>query len=196
MADQKKMTEQIISEMIDEHVTVMSDVKKLLPQINEIINLSVTALQRGNKILVCGNGGSAADSQHLAAELVGRYKKERAGLPVIALTTDTSILTSVGNDYSMDELFARQVEALGGRGDVLIGISTSGNSINVLKAVEKGNEKGCVTVGLLGKTGGRIKAGVRHGIVIPSENTPRVQEAHGLIVHMFCECVENRMFPG
>jgi len=150
-------------------------------------------LERGNKILICGNGGSAADSQHFAAELVGRFKLERKGLPAIALTTDTSILTAIGNDYGFDQIFERQVEALGKEGDILVGISTSGNSENVIRAVKKAKEIGIYTIGLLGKSGGKLKDLVDLSLVVPSNNTPRIQECHVLIYHIVCEEVEKRL---
>lgn len=149
------------------------------------------ALQAGNKLLLCGNGGSAADSQHIAAELIGRYKKERAPLSAIALTTDTSILTCVGNDYSYEDIFSRQVLGLARPGDVFIGISTSGNSANVVKAAQAAREVGCRTVGLLGNGGGRLASLCDHPLVIPSSDTPRIQEMHILIGHMLCDFLED-----
>jgi len=153
----------------------------------------VTCLKRGKKILLCGNGGSAADAQHLAAELVGRLRKERRGLAAIALTTDTSILTAVGNDYSFDEVFSRQVEALGNTDDVLIGISTSGNSVNVLEAIRTAKSLGLRTVALLGNRGGQIAPLVDHAIIVPSSDTQRIQECHITIGHILCELVESEV---
>ncbi len=150
----------------------------------------VEALKNDRKIMLCGNGGSAADAQHIAAELVGRFKKERRALPAIALSTDTSALTAIGNDYGFEEIFARQVEALAQKKDVLIAISTSGESENVLLAVEKAKAKGCKVVGLLGKGGGRIKDLCDAAIVIPSSDTPRVQEMHIMIGHILCALVD------
>ncbi len=160
----------------------------------EVVNTVEKALKNNNKILICGNGGSAADSQHFAAELVGRYKMERKGLPSIALTTDTSILTAIGNDYGYDKIFERQVEGLGNKGDILIGISTSGNSENVINAVLKGKEIGLTTIGLLGKDGGKLKDIVDIPIIVSSNNTPRVQECHVVIYHSICEELEKRLF--
>jgi D-sedoheptulose 7-phosphate isomerase len=137
-----------------------------------------------------GNGGSAADSQHLAAELVGRYTRERQGLPSIALTTDTSILTAVANDYGYEQIFARQIDAHCRPGDVVIGISTSGNSPNVLRALELANERGAVTIGMTGGDGGALRPLVRHCLVVPSRNTARIQEGHILIGHLLCDWVE------
>lgn len=147
-------------------------------------------LRRGCKILVCGNGGSAADAQHLAAELSGRYVKERRALAGLALTTDTSALTAIGNDYGYDLVFSRQVEALGRPGDLLIGISTSGNSANVIKAVEAAKSLGMGTLGLLGRDGGKLKSLVDDALVVPCQETARIQEVHQMIYHFWCECLD------
>jgi D-sedoheptulose 7-phosphate isomerase len=158
--------------------------------IAEAAAIVVHSLRQGNKLLLFGNGGSAADAQHLAAEFVGRFVLERRALPAIALTTDTSILTAVGNDYGFDQVFARQIEALGRPGDVAIGISTSGNSPNVLAAINVAAARGLKTVGLAGKDGGALAKAVDVAIVIPSSNTARIQECHITIGHLFCELVE------
>ncbi len=147
-------------------------------------------LRRGCRILVCGNGGSAADAQHLAAELSGRYLKERRALAGIALTTDTSALTAIGNDYGFDQVFSRQVEALGRPGDLLIGISTSGNSPNVIRAVESARDLGMRTLGLLGRDGGRLKELVDDALVVPSPVTARIQEVHQMVYHFWCEALD------
>ncbi|HEX9011329.1 MAG TPA: D-sedoheptulose 7-phosphate isomerase [Holophagaceae bacterium] len=147
-------------------------------------------LRRGCRILVCGNGGSAADAQHLAAELSGRYLKERRALAGIALTTDTSALTAIGNDYGFDQVFSRQVEALGRPGDLLIGISTSGNSPNVLRAVASAKGLGMHTLGLLGRDGGQLKALVDDALVVPSPVTARIQEIHQMVYHFWCEALD------
>lgn len=147
-------------------------------------------LRRGCKILVCGNGGSAADAQHFAAELSGRYVKERRALAGIALTTDTSALTAIGNDYGFDQVFSRQVEALGRPGDLLVGISTSGNSPNVLRAVESAQSLGMKTLGLLGRDGGKLKAACDDCLVVPSPVTARIQETHLMIYHFWCELLD------
>jgi D-sedoheptulose 7-phosphate isomerase len=151
------------------------------------------ALEGGNKILLFGNGGSAADAQHIAAELVGRFQLERRALPAIALTTDTSILTSIGNDYGFDQVFARQVKALGKPGDVAIGISTSGNSGNVLAGMQTACEIGIITVGLTGCGGGRLGPMVHHHLNVPHKVTARVQEVHIMLGHLMCELVETHM---
>ena len=156
--------------------------------------LTANCLRSGGKILLCGNGGSAADSQHLAAEFVGRFVKERKALPAMALTTDTSILTSIGNDYSFDKVFSRQVEALGAANDILFGISTSGNSPNVLAAVTTARGLGLKTIGLAGKDGGALAKSVDLPLVVRSTNTARVQECHITIGHIICELVEDWMF--
>jgi D-sedoheptulose 7-phosphate isomerase len=152
----------------------------------------VKALKAGGAVLVFGNGGSAADAQHFAAELVGRYEQERQAWPAIALTTDTSALTAIGNDYGFERVFARQVEALGRRGDVAVGITTSGSSPNVLRALEAGNDRGLVTVALTGRGGeaGRIAA---HHVAVQEARTARVQEVHATVLHVICELVEQEL---
>ncbi|MBB6066829.1 D-sedoheptulose 7-phosphate isomerase [Methanococcus maripaludis] len=159
----------------------------------DAINIITNALKNGNKLLICGNGGSAADAQHFAAEIVGRYKLERKGYPAIALSTDTSILTAIGNDYGFEKIFERQIESLGTNGDILIGISTSGNSENVINAVNLAKNNGLCTIGLLGKDGGKLNNLVNLALVVPSNNTPRVQECHLTIYHVICEEVEKKL---
>jgi len=148
-------------------------------------------LKKGRKILICGNGGSAADAQHIAAELTGRYKIERKGLPAIALTTDTSALTAIGNDYGYEHVFSRQVEALARKGDLLIGISTSGNSRNVIYALQKAKEIGCRTIGFSGKGGGKMNDVCDLNIIVPSDDTARIQEMHIMIGHILCQLIDN-----
>ncbi|MBL7156833.1 MAG: D-sedoheptulose 7-phosphate isomerase [Candidatus Omnitrophica bacterium] len=152
----------------------------------------ISALKKGGKVLVFGNGGSAADSQHMVAELVGRFKKERKGIPAIALTANTSTITALSNDYGYEVTFARQIEALAKKGDVAIGISTSGTAKNVIAAVERSKEMGLLTIGLTGKGGGKIKAIADLSIVVKSDDTPRIQEAHILVIHILCELVEDK----
>jgi D-sedoheptulose 7-phosphate isomerase len=154
------------------------------------------ALRRGNKVLLCGNGGSAADSQHIAAELVGRFHLERAAWPAIALTTDSSILTSIGNDYSYDNVFERQVEALGAPGDLLFAISTSGNSRNVLKAARAAQAKGMLVVGFTGQDGGELKNVADICVQVPSRSTPHIQEGHIAAAHAVCQVVEQNLTGG
>jgi len=155
--------------------------------------LAVETLKGGNKILLCGNGGSAADAQHIAAELTGRYKSERRGLPGIALTTDTSALTAIGNDYGYERIFDRQLEALAQKGDLLIGISTSGNSANVLSALKLAKELGCATVGFSGRDGGKMNELCDVNLVVPSNDTPRIQEMHILFGHTICQIIDNEL---
>jgi D-sedoheptulose 7-phosphate isomerase len=168
----------------------------LAPLVAGTVELLAAAYRAGNKLLVCGNGGSAADAQHLAAEIVGRFKMERRGLPAIALTTDSSILTAIGNDYGFDRIFSRQVEALAAPGDVVIGISTSGNSPNVQQALELARRSGCRTVGLLGRDGGSIAGIVDIALTVPSHDTPRIQEGHICMIHIICDLLEKRLFAG
>src|SRR5215467_3998143 len=156
--------------------------------------LIARCLQSGNKLLLFGNGGSAADAQHLAAEFVGRFAMERAGLPAIALTTDSSILTAVGNDYGFEQIFARQIQALGRPGDVAVAISTSGNSANVLEGVKEARKRNLKTIGLSGKDGGALAQQADVAITIPSTSTARIQECHIAIGHLFCELVETELF--
>ena len=157
----------------------------------------LNCIQNGGKILLCGNGGSAADAQHIAAELVVRLtgEKDRPAIAAQALTVDTSILTAGANDYGFDFVFSRQIEALGGLSDTLIAISTSGNSPNVIEAVNMGHEKGMYVIGLLGGDGGKLKKLVDLPILVPSRETPRIQEAHTLIGHVLCDILENELFP-
>lgn len=154
----------------------------------------IKALAAGKKVLIFGNGGSAADSQHMAAELVGRFKKERKAIPAIALTTNASTLTAIANDYGYDVSFSRQVEALGRRGDVAIGISTSGNSKNVIEAIRKSSSMGLKTIGLSGGAGGILKKEADTTICVRSKDTPRIQESHILVIHILCELIEKELF--
>ena len=184
--------QKIIQARFEEHLVVANAVMQsdILVQIERIASAIKTALANGKKVLFCGNGGSAADSQHLAAEFVGRFQKERQGLPAIALTVDTSILTAVGNDYGFDKVFVRQVEALGNEGDVLVGISTSGNSPNVLAAIELAKAKGIYCVGMTAAGGGKMLEVCDECIAIPAKITARAQEMHILIGHILCELVD------
>ena len=187
--------ESLIRSQLHAHRAVIETIEdQLIPAIAAAGDLLAKALAGGKKLLVMGNGGSAADAQHLAAEIVGRFRLERRGLPAIALTTDTSILTAVGNDYGFDMIFRRQVEALAAEGDVVVGISTSGSSANVLAALLLAGEMGCRTVGLLGKDGGSIKDCVEIAITVPGHDTPRIQEGHITIIHIICDLVEQRLF--
>lgn len=184
---------QRIQESLAVKETILRDAA-LVQLIAEVAHRIGGALREGHKVLLFGNGGSAADAQHIAAELVGRYHRERPGLPALALTVNTSSLTAIGNDYSFERVFARQVDAFGMSGDVAIAISTSGESTNVLLGAEHARAKGLMTVGLTGRTGGRLRQIVDYCICIPSKNTPRIQEAHILLGHIICELVEQALF--
>ncbi len=179
-------------ETIKEHQDVMkATMSQCRSDAENALSLIKEALRKGCKVLTCGNGGSAAQAQHLAAELVVRFEKDREALPAISLTTDTSNLTAAGNDYGFEKVFSRQVEALGNQGDVLVGITTSGNSENVLEALKTAKRKGLKTICLNGKAGGAVNdLGVDVNIVVPSRNTARIQEAHITIIHWWCRCVE------
>jgi D-sedoheptulose 7-phosphate isomerase len=165
---------------------------RLTEQVGEVC---VAAIRRGNKVMFAGNGGSAADAQHLAAELVGKLSYDRPGLPSMSLTTDTSILTAVGNDYGYEDVFLRQVQSIGVKGDVFIGISTSGRSKNLVKALAGAREKGIVTIGMTGQTGGDMKTLCDYCLRVPSTDTQKIQEAQIVLGHIFCGLVERAMFP-
>jgi D-sedoheptulose 7-phosphate isomerase len=188
--------ESLVQKRIQENV----EVKQALLRDREFIRLVVQvasviteALRQGHKVLLFGNGGSAADAQHIAAELMGRYRRERAGWPALALTVNTSALTAIGNDYSFEAVFSRQVEALGSPGDVVIGISTSGNSDNVLRALEAAKARGIATIGLTGRSGGKMKGSSDYCLCVSSDETARIQEGHILVGHIVCEIVEQAL---
>jgi D-sedoheptulose 7-phosphate isomerase len=168
---------------------------EILTNVNNLVTDIIASYKNGGKVLWCGNGGSAADAQHLAAELSGRFYYDRPPLFSDALHVNTSYTTAVANDYSYDIIYSRLVEAMGKKGDVLIGLSTSGNSKNVIKALEKANEMGLITVGFTGLTGGDMKSKCKYLINIPSTDTPRIQECHMLLGHTICEMVELGLFP-
>ncbi len=186
-------TANLFQSNLSEHQDLFERLAPLAGGIAQAGELLGAALARGGKVLLCGNGGSAADSQHIAAELTGRFIRDRRPLAAVALTTDTSALTSIANDYSFDEVFARQVSAFGARGDCLIGISTSGNSRNVIKAAEAARGIGMRIIGLLGRDGGALRALCDVAIVVPSESTARIQEAHGFIGHTLCGLIESAL---
>ena len=184
-----------IKSQLEAHIeTVKLVEEKLAGPIADCTQVLIEALKDGRKIMTMGNGGSAADAQHFAAELVGRFLMERKALPAIALTTDTSILTAVANDYGFDNVFNRQVEALANPDDILIGISTSGNSLNIKRALEAGKRIGVKTIGLLGRDGGEIGPLVDLNLTVPSSETPRIQEVHLIIIHILCDLVEKGLF--
>src|SRR5687768_5471245 len=184
----------IIQASIDVKKAVLEN-ETLLQTIESIVSSIVRAFQKGNRVYFCGNGGSAADAQHLAAEFSGRFYTDRKALPAEALHCNTSYLTAVANDYSFDEIYSRLIDGIGMQGDVLVGLSTSGNSANILKAFETARKKEMITIGLTGKTGGKMKELCHHLINIPSTDTPRIQESHIMVGHIICQLVEAKIYP-
>lgn len=184
------MNDLIQGEFFSHIDTAQAALKGLVGDIENASAIMIETLKNGNKIMTCGNGGSAADSQHFAAELSGRYLKDRDGIACIALTTDTSAITAIGNDFGFEFIFSRQVEALAKKGDVLLAISTSGNSQNIIKAIDTAKSKGCKIIGLSGRDGGAMNECVDLNIVVPSSSTPRIQEVHLLIEHILCNLIE------
>lgn len=187
------MKQIIKNEFLSHLETINKTMETMQEALEEASKIAVETLKNGNKILLCGNGGSAADAQHIAAELVGRYKTTRRGLPAIALTTDTSALTAISNDYGYDRVFERQVEALASKGDLIIGISTSGNSKNVLNALKCAKTLECKTLGLSGNNGGAMNEMCNINLVIPSSDTPRIQEMHILLGHTICQIIDDEL---
>jgi D-sedoheptulose 7-phosphate isomerase len=188
---------QDIKQIIQDSITVKETLLKkepLLQTVSDIISIIIKAFQNGHKVLFCGNGGSAADAQHLAAEFSGRFYKNRKALPSDALHCNTSYLTAVANDYSYDDIYARLVEGTMEEGDILIGLSTSGNSPNIVKAFEAAKTKHIITIGFTGETGGQLKNHADYLLNVPSSITPRIQEAHILLGHIICEKVEAALF--
>ncbi len=182
----------VINREIEESTATKQALKtELINEIAEAGTVIVTSLRAGGKLIAFGNGGSAADAQHIAAEFVGRYRAERQALAAIALTTDSSALTAIGNDYGFEKIFSRQLEAIGRPGDVVLALSTSGNSSNVLRAIESARKLGMATIGLSGKSGGKMHGLVDICLCVPSDSTPRVQEAHTLIIHILTGIVES-----
>ncbi len=179
-----------ISTIFDESIDVISKSKSLEKSIQNVIDKIISCFENGNKIIIFGNGGSAADSQHFAAEFIGRFLKERNSLPAISLTTDSSILTALGNDYSFETIFSRQCESIVKKNDIVFGISTSGNSINVINGFNAAKNCGGMTIGLLGSDGGELNKISDLSIVVPSDSTPRIQESQRIILHIICEIVE------
>jgi D-sedoheptulose 7-phosphate isomerase len=193
------MTDEAVLKTIADSIAVkqrMIEDAALLASIRRVADVCIQAYRRGNRILLAGNGGSAADAQHIAAEFVGRYAFDRPALPAIAFTTDTSMLTAIGNDYGYEQIFRRQLDANGVKGDVFVGISTSGNSPNVNAALERSRELGIISVGLTGTGGGKMQALCDHCICIPSDSTPRIQESHIMVGHIICGMVEDALFGG
>jgi D-sedoheptulose 7-phosphate isomerase len=185
-----RIKEVILQELNEHQESIDRVIQTLQEEIYCVAEKAIYTLKSGKKILLFGNGGSAGDAQHIAAELTGRYKKERSGLPAIALTTDTSAITAIGNDYGYEKIFSRQVEALADKGDLLIGISTSGTSPNVIHALKTGQAIGCSMVGLSGKGGGEMNDYCEINLIVPSNNTPRIQEMHIVMGHILCHLIE------
>jgi D-sedoheptulose 7-phosphate isomerase len=186
-----------IEQEIDKAIELYRDIRKdsvILQQVEDSARMMEASIRAGGKILIAGNGGSAADAQHIAGEFVSRFHFDRPGLPAIALTTDTSILTAIGNDYGYERVFSRQVEALGRAGDVLLVISTSGNSKNILMAIDAAAKAGVKIIGLTGRAGGKMKDACDICLRMPSDETPKVQEGHILVSHIMCGLVEAQMF--
>lgn len=193
----KKVATDFISNQVKESIEVKQNLLNdidLMTLIETISKKAIDVYNNKNKILLAGNGGSAADAQHIAGELVSRFYFDRPGLASLALTTDTSILTAIGNDYGYEKLFSRQIQANGVQGDMFIGISTSGNSPNIVKAIEEANEMGMITVGLTGASGGKMAEICTYCVKVPSSETPRIQEAHILIGHIICSVIEEELF--
>ncbi len=183
---------QLVEETFAQHEAVLNSCRSELAPAIVSAGLAIRkALLDGGKIMFCGNGGSAADSQHIAAELIGRFKKERAPFHAMSLTTDTSILTSVGNDYGFDDIFSRQVRGIANAGDVLVGLSTSGNSQNVIEAVLAAKQLGCTTIAMAGRDGGKLAPLCDYRLVVPSDETPRIQEMHIMMGHILCDMLED-----
>lgn len=185
--------ETIIKESVAVKNKVLQD-KKIVKTVEDVVALMVKALKKGNRIYFCGNGGSAADAQHLAAEFSGRFYTDRDALPAEALHVNTSYLTAVANDYSYDVVYARLIKGIANKGDVLVGLSTSGNSKNILNAFETAKQKGVITIGFTGETGGKMKDLSDYLINVPSKDTPRIQESHILLGHIICQLVEEQYF--
>ena len=190
------MKEYIVNQIRDSYETKMRLMEnaEILEVIQKVAEITIEAYRSGNKTLIAGNGGSAADAQHMAGEFVSRFYFDRPGLPALALTTDTSILTAIGNDYGYERVFARQIQANGNEGDIFFGISTSGNSPNVIAAIEECKKKGIITVGLVGAKECKMDELCDYIIKVPSTETPRIQESHLLIEHMICALVEEAIF--
>jgi D-sedoheptulose 7-phosphate isomerase len=182
-----------IKDSIDRHKQALVFLEENSAKIEEIASLFISILKNKGKVIFIGNGGSAADAQHLAAELVGRFKKDRAPLAALALTTNTSTITAIGNDFGFEEIFTRQLESLAKTNDLMVGLSTSGESENIIRTTMKAKELGLKTVGFLGKDGGKLKNLVDIPLIIPSSDTPRIQEMHILAGHIICEIVEERL---
>ena len=192
MTNSKKVNH-MIKKTLEQSTKIIADLYDLSDEINKTANLIITAINKNRKIIIIGNGGSAADAQHIAAEFLGRYKIKRKSIPAIALTSNSSTTTAIANDYDFSDVFSRQCESLVSKGDVVIGISTSGNSQNVIKGLKTSKKNGGLTIGLLGNKGGKIKNIVDMSLVVNATSVPRIQEAHRVIYHIICEIVEEEL---
>ena len=192
MTNSKKVNH-MIKKTLERSTKIITELSDLSDEINKTANLIVTAINKNRKIIIIGNGGSAADAQHIAAEFLGRYKLKRKSIPAIALTSNSSTTTAIANDYDFSDVFSRQCESLVSKGDVVIGISTSGNSENVVKGLRTSSKNGGLTIGLLGNKGGKIKNIVDVSLIVKDTSTPRIQEAHRVIYHIICEIVEEEL---
>ena len=182
-----------INTIFDDSIEVITKSKNLSEKLNQSVIKIISCLKNNGKVILFGNGGSAADAQHMAAELIGRFKIERESISAIALTTDTSVITSIGNDYDFNKIFSRQCESLVNENDVVIAISTSGNSDNVINGVLKAKEKGSFVIGLTGNSGGKLKSSADILLDVPSDDTARIQEGHRVIIHSLCELIEKNL---
>jgi D-sedoheptulose 7-phosphate isomerase len=192
MTNSKKIN-RIIEETLEQSTKIIADLHDLSNEINKTANLIIAAINKNRKIIIIGNGGSAADAQHIAAEFLGRYKLKRKSIPAIALTSNSSTTTAIANDYDFSDIFSRQCESLVSKGDIVIGISTSGNSENVVKGLRTSKKNGGLTIGLLGNKGGKIKNIVDIPLIVKATSIPRIQEAHRVIYHIICEIVEEEL---
>ena len=192
MTNSKKVNH-MIKKTLEQSTKIIANLRDLSDEINKTANLIITAINKNRKIIIIGNGGSAADAQHIAAEFLGRYKLKRKSIPAIALTSNSSTTTAIANDYDFSDIFSRQCESLVSKGDVVIGISTSGNSENVVKGLKTSSKNGGLTIGLLGNKGGKIKNIVDVSLIVKATSIPRIQEAHRVIYHIICEIVEEEL---
>ena len=192
MTNSKKVN-RVIEKTLEQSTKIIADLHDLSNEINKTANLIITAINKNKKIIIIGNGGSAADAQHIAAEFLGRYKLKRKSIPAIALTANSSTTTAIANDYDFSDVFSRQCESLVSKGDIVIGISTSGNSENIVKGLRTSRKNGGLTIGLLGNKGGKIKNIVDISLIVKDSSIPRIQEAHRVIYHIICEIVEEEL---
>ena len=192
MTNSKKVNH-MIEETLQQSAKIIADLYDLSNEINKTVNLIITAINKNKKIIIIGNGGSAADAQHIAAEFLGRYKLKRKSIPAIALTSNSSTTTAIANDYDFSDVFSRQCESLVSKGDIVIGISASGNSENIVKGLRTSRKNGGLTIGLLGNKGGKIKNIVDISLIVKDSSIPRIQEAHRVIYHIICEIVDEEL---